>query len=285
MRLTPKSEICATGVAVGRQQKNLRYVLVNTSGWQTTEKSIIKKENEHSPRQCRFSFFLIWRDMQYDNQIKLQSAVKAVIKEYENYKKNLMGKSMLVIYRNRTTMQLDHIIINFTGNNYYHLTGLAYKEDNGESTKNKHFASRFHNDLEDKKLSFSDLKIKDNNTALKIKALPFISSQYRYCNMTGNFNESGIKLQLDKVVGNTSTCLGLKHISGKNYVPASSLYGDTRKYAQITHQKDAILIKETNDTDKYKTIKYVAKGHDLKNLTYNDELKKLFSLEQYKSAK
>lgn len=100
--------------------------------------------------------------------------------------------------------------------------------------------------------------------------------------MTGDFNESGIKLQLDKVVGNTSTCLGLKHISGKNYVPTSSLYGDTRKYAQITHQIVAIFIKDTNDTDEYKTIKYVAKGHNLKNLTYSDELKNLISLEQYK---
>lgn len=269
---------------VGRQQKNLRYVLVSTSGWQTTEKSIIKKENEHSPRQCRFSFFLIWRNMQYDNQIKLQSAVKVAIKEYENYKKNLIDKSMLVIYRNRTTMQLDHIIINFTGNNYYHLTGLAYIEDDGEITKNQHFGSRFYRDLEDRKLSFSNLKIKDNNTALKIKALPFISSQYRYCNMTGDFNESGIKLQLDKVVGNTSTCLGLKHTYGKNYVPASSLYGDTRKYTKITHQIVAIFIKDTNNTEKFKTIKYVAKGHNLENLTYNSELKKLFSLEQYKSA-
>ncbi len=77
--MTPKSKICAAKVAVGRQQKNLRYVLAYTSGWQTTEKSIIKKENEHSLRQCRFSFFLIWRDMQYDNQVKLQSALKAVI--------------------------------------------------------------------------------------------------------------------------------------------------------------------------------------------------------------
>lgn len=64
-------------------------------GWQATEKPEIcaglyqrladnrkinyKKENEHSLRQCRFSFFLIWRDMQYDNQVKLQSALKAVI--------------------------------------------------------------------------------------------------------------------------------------------------------------------------------------------------------------
>ena len=103
--------------------------------------------------------------------------------------------------------------------------------------------------------------------------------------MTGDFNESGIKLQLDKVAGNTSTCLGLKHTDGKTYAPASSLYGDIRKYTKITHQVVAIFMKDINDTDKFKTIRYVAKGHNLENLTYDRELENLFSLEQYKSVR
>lgn len=126
------------------------------------------------------------------------------------------------------------------------------------------------------------MKIKDNNTALKIKALPFISSQYKYSNMTGDFNETGIKLQLDKVIGNVSTCLGLKKIGNKVYAPASSLYDDTRKFAKVTHQIVAIFIKKTDDLSPYKTIKYVAKGHNLESLTYNSELKSLFSLDEYK---
>ena len=48
--------------------------------------------------------------MKYDSEIKLQQAFNLVLKEYENYKKNLIGKSILVIYRDRTTMQLDYII-------------------------------------------------------------------------------------------------------------------------------------------------------------------------------
>ena len=220
--------------------------------------------------------------MKYDNQIKLKQAMNVAIKEFENYKKNLMDKSMLVIYRDRNTKMLDYLIINFTGSNYYHLTGLAYKEDEGDATKDLKFGSRFYGELEDKKLSINDLKIKDSTTALKIKALPFISSHYKYSNMTGDFNESGIKLNLDKVIGNTSVCLGLKKINSRTYAPASSLYDDTRKYAKIAHQIVAIFIKDTNDVAPFKTIKYVAKGHNLENLTYSDELKKLFSLEEYK---
>lgn len=223
--------------------------------------------------------------MVYNSETKLQQALNVVIKEFEKYKINLLCKSMLVIYRDRNTKQLDYIIIKFAGSNYYHLTGLAYKEDNSDNTKEEHFGSRFYKDLEDKKLSISNLKIKDNNTELKIKALPFVTSQYRYSNMTGDFNESGIKLQLDKVIGNVSTCLGLKQIGFKTFAPASSIYDDTRKFAKIAHQVVAIFIKETSDASQFETIKYVAKGHNLENLTYSAELKDLFSLEEYRKQK
>lgn len=42
--------------------------------------------------------------MKYDNDIKLQQAFKVVLKEFENYKNNLMDKSVLVIYRNIDTI-------------------------------------------------------------------------------------------------------------------------------------------------------------------------------------
>lgn len=220
--------------------------------------------------------------MKYNNEIKLQQAFSVVVKEFENYKNNLIDKSILVIYRNREIGNLDYIVIEFTGNNYYHLTGLIYKEDDGESTKSQHFGSKFCNALNDKKLSISELKIKDNNTELKIKALPFISSQYRYSNMTGDFNESGLKLQLDKVIGNTKICLGLKKIVYKKYAPASSLYDDTRKYAKVSHQIVSIFIKDTADSAPYRTIKYIAKGQNLYHFKYDKELEELFTLEEYK---
>lgn len=223
--------------------------------------------------------------MKYNNEVKLQQAFKIVLKEFENYKKNLADKSVLVIYKNRETSKLDYIVIEFTGNNYYHLTGLVYKEDDDEMTKTYHFGSKFYNALNDKKLSIAELKIKDNNTELKIKALPFISAQYRYSNMTGDFNESGLKLQLDKVIGNTKTCLGLKKIAYKKYAPASSLYDDTRKYAKISHQIISVFVKNTADPIPFKNIKYVAKGYELDKLLYDEEVEQLFSLEEYKMKK
>lgn len=172
--------------------------------------------------------------MNYTNDIKLQNALKEAIKQFKNYQVNLEDKSLMVIYRNRQTNVIDYIIVQFIGSNYYHLTGLAYKEDNNDSRDN-HFGSRFYYDLVDKKLSIKDLKIKDNNTELKIKALPSIMTCYKYTNMIGDFNDSGLRLNLDKVMGNVTTYLGLKKIGEKVYAPASCLYGDVRNSAKVAH--------------------------------------------------
>ncbi|MDE7431127.1 MAG: hypothetical protein K2N34_04330, partial [Lachnospiraceae bacterium] len=220
--------------------------------------------------------------MKYTNDIKLQNALKEAVKQFKNYQKNLENKSLMIIYRNRETNDMDYIIVQFAGSNYYHLTGLAYKDDANDS-KNGRFGSRFYKDLLDQKLSINDLKIKDNNTALKIKALPLITTCYRYTNMIGDFNHSGIQLNLDKVMGNISTYLGLKKISGKIYAPASCLYGDVRKAAKSIHQIIAIFIKNTADTSSFSDIKYVAKGHNLNNMNFNSEIKDLISLEKYSS--
>lgn len=223
--------------------------------------------------------------MEYNDNTKLQTAFRVVLKEFENYKRNLADKTLCVIYRNRQTGILDYITIEFLGSNFYHLTGLVYKEDDGDKFKAMHYGSKFYNALSDKKLSSTELKIKDNNTQLKIDALPIVTSQYRYSKMTGDYNESGITLRLDKVIGGTNTCLGLRRIGYKKYAPASSLSGDIREYVKETNQIVAIFIKETEDKAPFKTIKYVAKGHNLKNLKYSDEMRQLFTLEDYQEPK
>lgn len=208
-----------------------------------------------------------------DNNAKLEEYVKVVIKEFKNFKKNLCDKSILVIYRDKETKELDYFTISILGSNYYHLTGLAYKNDSGIKNKDDKFASLFYADLIDKKLSANNLKIKDSNTALKIKALPFITQFYAYAKMTGPFNGNGFKLQLDRVVGNPNICLGLKHIGEKEYAPASSLYGDTRDYAKIINQVVAVFVKN-EDEAYYSEPTYTAKGFDI-NTIENDKILKL----------
>ena len=218
--------------------------------------------------------------MNYTNDVKLSNALNVAIAQFKNYQKNLENRIMMVIYRNRTTNELDYILIEFTGTNYYHLTGLAYKEDTNDSIDG-HFGSRFYNALVNQKLSIRDLKIKDNNTELKIKALPSVTTCYKYTKMIGDFNNSGFQLALDKVMGNTTTCLGLKKIKNKKYAPASSLYTDTRKMIKNSQQIIAIFLKDIFSTHPFSEIKYVAKGCNLKNMQFPNSILELISLENY----
>lgn len=113
-------------------------------------------------------------------------------------------------------------------------------------------------------------RAKDSNTALKIKALPFITQFYAYAKMTGPFNGNGFKLQLDRVVGNPNICLGLKHIGEKEYAPASSLYENIKKKAKFTNQVVAVYTKK-KDEALFCDLKYTAKGFDVNSID-NDEI-------------
>ncbi len=212
--------------------------------------------------------------MKYGNDVKLNEYVKVVIREFENFKKNLDDKSILVIYKDKESKELDYFTISILGSNYYHLTGLAYKDDNGAGNKNDKFGSMFYADLKDRKLSAKNLKIKDSNTALKIKGLGYITKFYAYSKMTGPFNGNGFKLRLDSVVGNPNICLGLKRIDGKEYAPASSLYGDTRDYAAFTNQVVAVFVKGKEDAC-YSELKYTARGFDKSTIENKEILDKI----------
>ena len=44
-------------------------------------------------------------------------------------------KSVLVVYKDKEANAFDYFTISITGKNYYHLTGLAYKNDSGIKNK------------------------------------------------------------------------------------------------------------------------------------------------------
>lgn len=200
--------------------------------------------------------------MYFKDNKKLNEYFKVVIDVFNNFKNNLVDKSLLIIYENRQNKKIEYIIVSIRGYNFYHLTGLIYKEDSGNS-KDEHFGSRFYGDLCDKRLSVEQLKIKDNNTNLKIKALPSIAQHCKYIKMIGDFNNNGIKLKLDKVAGNNNVCLGLKRIGYKEYAPASCLYNDVREYINTSNKVVAIFSKNTDNENKFNKIEYIAKGINL----------------------
>lgn len=81
----------------------------------------------------------------------LAQAFKTAVKEFENYNKNLVNKSLLIMYKNRVSNEFYYITVEFAGANYYHLTGSIYKDDNQDKTGK--YGSRFYAETKNKKLS------------------------------------------------------------------------------------------------------------------------------------
>ena len=86
---------------------------------------------------------------------------------------------------------------------------------------------------------------------------------------------------MDKVIGGVNFCLGLSK-EDDGYVPSSALLENIKNLTDAPSQVLAILEKEIGDGI-YSTIKHVAKGVNLNNLTLPNDIKQLISLENYVS--
>lgn len=101
--------------------------------------------------------------------------------------------------------------------------------------------------------------------------------------MAGEFdNSTKINLNCDYVIGGENSCIGIsKNDNNDRYFPRSCLNENIKKITKYTSQVIAIFQKNVNDSEKYKTIRYVAKGIDLSHINMSDEIKNKISLENY----
>lgn len=81
------------------------------------------------------------------------------------------------------------------------------------------------------------------------------------------------------MIGGVNFCLGLTREDGV-YVPSSALLEDIKKLTDAPSQVLAILEKEI-ETDVYSTVKHVAKGLNLHNITMPESIKNMINLENY----
>ena len=86
-------------------------------------------------------------------------------------------------------------------------------------------------------------------------------------------------LYVDKLIGGVNFCLGLSK-EDDAYVPSSALLENIKTLTDAPSQVLAIFEKGVNDRI-YSTVKHVAKGLNLNNITLPEEIKKLISLENY----
>jgi hypothetical protein len=80
-------------------------------------------------------------------------------------------------------------------------------------------------------------------------------------------------------MGGVNFCLGLSKENGI-YVPSSALLEDIKKLSDAPSQVLAILEKDM-ESDIYSVVKHVAKGINLNNITFPDEINNMLNLENY----
>ena len=209
-----------------------------------------------------------------------EEARRKVLNCAKQYANKLLNKKLIIIYRERVDNQIHFIEVTFYDRNYQHLTGLELIDSKGNILQ--HQATNFFRKCIQNKLSLKEFQFKaDGTTHLKLATLDSLTDVSKVTKITGDYNGVRPYLYVDKVIGGVNFCLGLSK-EDDGYVPSSALLENIKNLTDAPSQVLAILEKEIGDGI-YSTIKHVAKGVNLNNLTLPNDIKQLISLENYVS--
>lgn len=220
-------------------------------------------------------------------KITIKEAINIAIREAKNYKAKLANTYLLILYRDRIDNQLKCLEIEFRPHHYQHLTGLVMikrDEKTGQIVKRENTALEFyHRCIEKPYITEKEIRFKNPQTIdLKMLALPYITQITKITKMTGEYNEIKENLAADIIVGGVDSCIGIsKNDNNEIYFPRTCLKENIKNITKYTSQVLAIFQKPINSTDKYKDIKYVAKGIDLSELKLTEDIESRISLEKY----
>lgn len=203
-------------------------------------------------------------------------AIKIISAASKDYKENLVGKNFIIIYRDRHRNVFDYFETAFLPRNFQHLTGVDFIGSDGKILKQSvHFYKKcITHSLSEKEILYRN----DGTTNLKLQALPKVVNFFKTSNMTTTLDTFQPQLQVDRLVGNITYCLGFTK-DNKYYVPSSCLLKDIRDFSETQSQIITVLSKSNDKEAKYyKEIKYVAKKIDLKTIQFPENILKLIEL-------
>jgi len=196
----------------------------------------------------------------------------------KQYQQKLLNKKLIIIYRERQDNEIRYIEVVFHERNYQHLTGLELIDKNGNVLRNQ--SVNFYRKCIENKLGLEEFLFKqDGTTHLKLAALPVLMDVTKITKITGDYNNVRPYLFIDKVMGGVNFCLGLSR-EDSVYVPSSALLEDIKRLTDAPSQVLAIMEKDI-DTDIYSTVKHVAKGLNLNNITLPKKINSMVNLENY----
>lgn len=196
----------------------------------------------------------------------------------KQYQQKLLNKKFIIIYRERQNNEICYIEVVFQERNYQHLTGLERIDKNGNVLH--HQSMNFYRKCMENKLGLEEFRFKqDGTTHLKLAALPVLMDITKITKITGDYNNARPYLFVDKVMGGVNFCLGLSK-ENSVYVPSSALLEDIKRLTDAPSQVLAIMEKNI-DADIYSTVKHVAKGLNLNNITLPVQINSMINLDNY----
>jgi len=166
-----------------------------------------------------------------------------VIRCAQMYQDNLCDKKLLFIYFIGADVKAINIF--YQRSNFKHLTGII-----SNCTPIDFFNYCKNETITEQQINFK----KNGTTVLKLRVLEDIMNVAHRAKFLGNYLNSNIYLELDKVVGNVSCGLGIGKIEEREYYPKSVLNGDMRK--QIDNTRPVVAVFEKlSEEPKYRIVR------------------------------
>jgi len=186
-----------------------------------------------------------------------------VIKYARLYNENLNNKKTLFVYADKDGKH-QAIEILCRAYNYLHLTGV----------KTKLSPTVFFERAVGGSLSIKDYEIKNaHGTEKKLCALESIVNIHKYASMIGNYNNSRIYLEADKIIGTEKYCLALRHDATRNcyvptgiYVPVSSLQDNISALVEGKPTRILAIFQKCNSEKHYTNISSISNKTDISQL-------------------
>ena len=154
-----------------------------------------------------------------------------VIRCAKMYQNNLCDKDLLFVYFVGSDVEAINIFCQRS--NFKHLTGVV-----SDCTPIDFFNYCKRGIIAEQQIHFK----KNGTTVLKLRVLEDIMNIAHRANFLGDYLNSNIYLELDKVVGNVCCGLGIEREEEREYYPKSVLNGDMRK--QVNNMRPVVAVFE-----------------------------------------
>ncbi len=194
--------------------------------------------------------------------ISKTDAIKIAYTAAKSFQENLENKNLLFLFtdKHKKAFSLEVTIRPY---HFKHLTGL--------DPDNKIGAIDFYHRCLQRRLSQGDIKFSENGTTqMKLEVLPFIVSNNLGARMLGDFSGAKINLYTEKLVGNTSACVGFVSTKDSEYAPNTLLNVDIRQITTQPYRIIATFKKSIND-EIYSELVYKARKLDWDKIKFPEE--------------